>query len=258
MLPLMSFALQGIPRVTYQVIYGILGTIKMNSMKIFLDTADTEVIKKHFATGLIDGVTTNPTLIYKSGRHPYDVYRELAGIGITDISMEVVGDEEQMYHEAMLLHAEFKDVCTVKLPCTPEGLNVCRRLSEIGIRTNVTLIFSAAQAILAAKAGATYVSPFVGRCDDNSVAGVEVIRSISGVYCAQGVKTQILSASIRDVYKVTRSFYNGAHIVTMPPKIFEKMYNHVLTDAGLAQFDKDWSAVQKTIDDSLGYDTYSK
>ena len=109
---------------------------------------------------------------------------------------------------------------------------------------NVTLIFSAAQAILAAKSGATYVSPFIGRCDDNSVAGLEVVRSIAEVYARQHVRTKVLAASLRDVYKVTRSFYNGADIVTMPPKIFEKMYDHVLTREGLAQFDKDWAEFQ--------------
>ena len=124
-------------------------------MKIFLDSADVDAITSRFATGLVDGVTTNPTLIRKSGKDPHDVYRELVKLGVTDISMEVVGNAEEMYHEAMLLHTEYKEVCTVKLPCTKEGLKVCRKLSDIGIRTNVTLIFSAAQAILAAKAGAT-------------------------------------------------------------------------------------------------------
>ena len=213
-------------------------------MKIFLDTADTEIIRNHFATGLIDGVTTNPTLIMKSGRKPDDVYREIKAIGLQDISMEVVGTDFQMMSEGRRLFEEFGEVATIKVPCTKEGLFACKVLSEEGIRVNVTLIFSAAQAILSAKAGATYVSPFVGRCDDNSVAGTEVVRSISGVYCQQGIRTKVLAASIRDVYKVTRSFYNGAHVVTMPPSVFEKMYNHVLTDAGLAQFDKDWAEVE--------------
>jgi len=213
-------------------------------MKIFLDTAETEVIRNHFATGLIDGVTTNPTLIMKSGRKPDDVYQEIKDIGLQDISMEVVGTDFQMMSEGRRLFEKFGEVATIKVPCTKEGLFACKVLSEEGIRVNVTLIFSAAQAILSAKAGAAYVSPFVGRCDDNSVAGTEVVRSISGVYCQQGIRTKVLAASIRDVYKVTRSFYNGAHVVTMPPSIFEKMYNHVLTDAGLAQFDKDWAEVQ--------------
>jgi transaldolase len=219
--------------------------LKNIAMKIFLDTADTEVIRKHFATGLIDGVTTNPTLIMKSGRNPEEVYQEIKDIGVSDISMEVVGGFAAMLDEGLRLSQKFGDVCTVKVPCTPDGLLACKKLSDLGIRVNVTLIFSAAQAILAAKAGAAYVSPFVGRCDDNSVAGVEVVRSIAGVYQSQGVATEILSASIRDVYKVTRSFYNGASIVTMPPVVFEKMYSHVLTREGLAIFDKDWAAVNR-------------
>ena len=216
----------------------------MSVMKLFLDTAEVSEVHKHFATGLIDGVTTNPTLIRKSGRKPQDVYRELKLLGVKDISMEIVGDAPFIVSEAHKLQEEFGDVTTIKVPCSPQGLLACKELSRELIRTNVTLIFSAAQAILAAKSGATYVSPFVGRCDDNSVAGLEVIRSIAELYGRQGVRTQILSASIRDVYKVTRSFYNGAHIVTMPPKIFEKMYDHVLTREGLKQFDIDWAEYQ--------------
>ena len=209
-------------------------------MRIFLDTADVDDVAVRFATGLIDGVTTNPSLIRKSGKNPVDVYKELRDIGILDISMEVVGDVGTMYHEAVKLHREFSDVATIKLPCTKDGLQVCHSISEQGIRTNITLIFSAAQAILAAKAGATYVSPFVGRCDDNSVAGVEVVRSIAEVYRVHNVQTKILAASIRDVYKVTRSFYNGADIVTMPVSVFDKMYDHVLTREGLDIFQKDY------------------
>ena len=213
-------------------------------MKIFLDTADVPTILKHFETGLIDGVTTNPSLIKKSGRDPEDVYRELAMAGIPDISMEVV---EDMIFEGRRLSGEFGDVCTIKVPCTPEGLKACKELSNDGVRVNVTLIFNAAQAILSAKAGAAYVSPFIGRLDDNSVAGLEVIRSISEVFRVQNVKTEILAASIRDVYKVSRSFWNGASIVTMPPKIFEGMYNHILTDKGLEIFDKDYQETKKSV-----------
>ena len=213
-------------------------------MQIFLDTADTDVIRKHFETGLVDGITTNPTLIMKSGRNPEDVYQEIADIGVKDISMEVVGDADQMAAEGLRLAEKFGDVATIKLPMTDDGLRVCKLLSSKGIRTNVTLIFCAAQGILAAKAGATYVSPFVGRLDDQSVAGLEVVRSITGLYQIHGIRTQVLSASIRSVQRVVRSFYNGARVVTMPPKIFEQMYDHILTDKGLEIFDNDWKSVE--------------
>ena len=131
---------------------------------------------------------------------------------------------------------------TIKLPCTIEGHKACKVLNKAGVKTNVTLIFSAAQAVLAAKAGATYVSPFVGRLDDQSVAGLEVVRSITELYCRWGVRTQVLSASIRSVQRAVRSWYNGAEVVTMPPKIFWQMYNHILTEDGLDRFQKDWDA----------------
>ena len=213
-------------------------------MRIFLDTADTEVIRKYFSTGLVDGVTTNPSLILKSGRNPEDVYQEIKDIGVQDISMEVMGSDLDMYDEGIRLYEKFGSVCTVKVPCTREGLIVCKRLSEQGIKVNVTLIFCASQAVLAAKAGATYVSPFVGRLDDQSVAGLEVVRSISELYRIHGVRTQILSASIRSVQRAVRSWYNGAQICTMPPKVFDQMYDHILTDKGLEIFDKDWAAVK--------------
>ncbi len=216
-----------------------------NYMKIFLDTADTEVINEYFKTGLVDGVTTNPTLIMKAGKNPDDVYQEIKDIGVKDISMEVVGDEGEMYREAKRLYEKFGDVCTVKVPCTREGLAVCKSLSDQNIRVNVTLIFCAAQAILAAKAGAEYVSPFVGRLDDQSVAGLEVVRSITGLYQIHGVRTQVLSASIRSVQRAVRSWYNGARVVTMPPKVFDQMYDHILTDKGLEIFDNDWKSVQQ-------------
>ena len=209
-------------------------------MKLFIDSADVKEIYQCLETGFISGVTTNPTLIKRSGRKPDDVYRELITLGVEDLSMEVVGNQDEMMTEASRLIDQFgNSVSTIKVPCTPDGLQVCRYLSLQGIKVNVTLIFSAAQAILAAKAGARYSSVFVGRCDDNSVAGLEVVRSVTELYARQGVRTQVISASIRDVYKVTRSFYNGANIVTMPPTIFHKMYNHVLTDAGMAQFNID-------------------
>ena len=212
-------------------------------MKLFLDTADTGAIKDGFDTGLIDGITTNPTLIMKSGRNPEDVYQELIDLGIPDISMEVVGNDEIMIAEGLRLAEKFGKQSTIKVPCTPEGLWVCKQLSKNLIKVNVTLIFSPSQAILAAKAGATYVSPFVGRLDDNSIAGLELIKDIDEVYRVQAVhKTRILSASIRYVNSVSQSFANGADVVTMPPSVFDKMYNHVLTDKGLEIFDADHKA----------------
>ena len=203
------------------------------------------MIRKYNDTGLIDGITTNPTLIMKSGRKPDDVYQEIKDMGINDISMEVVGNADEMIAEGRRLFETFGFPCTVKVPMTRDGLEACRQLSYNNIRVNVTLIFSAAQAILAARAGAYYVSPFVGRLDDQSVAGLEVVRSISELYRIQGAPTQVLSASIRSVQRVVRSYYNGASVVTMPPKIFDQMYDHILTDKGLEIFDKDWSEVQK-------------
>ena len=214
-------------------------------MKIFLDTADTELIRKYKDTGLIDGVTTNPTLIMKSGRKPDDVYQEIKDMGIWDISMEVVGTADEMIEEGRRLVGVFGFPATIKVPMTREGIEACRRLSEDNIRVNVTLIFSAAQAIIAARAGAYYVSPFVGRLDDQSVAGLEVVRSIAELYRIQGAPTQVLAASIRSVQRVVRSFYNGASVVTMPPQILEQMYDHILTDMGMAIFDNDWASVKK-------------
>ena len=212
-------------------------------MKIFLDTADTSVIKKHFATGLIDGVTTNPTLIKKSGRDPVEVYQEIKDIGVKDISMEVVGGFQEMVKEGKRLYDMFGDVCTVKVPCTSEGLFVCHELSKLNIRVNVTLIFSQTQAILSSKAGATYVSPFVGRVDDNSFGGICLVKDIVKVFKEHFVTTEVLAASVRNVRDVGRLFEHGAEIVTMPPGVFEKMYNHILTDKGLELFEADWNSV---------------
>ena len=219
------------------------------SMKIFLDTADTVVIGKHFYSGLVDGVTTNPTLIRKSGRDPEVVYQEIKDIGIQDISMEVVGDKLNMISEGRRLFKKYGKVATIKVPCTKHGLGACLALSKEHIKVNVTLIFSPAQAILAAKAGAAYVSPFVGRVDDNSFGGLCLVKDIANVYAKQRVfDTQILAASLRGVRDVSRAFEYGAHIVTMPPNVFEGMYKHVLTDAGLKQFDKDYEVSSKLLE----------
>ena len=218
-------------------------------MKLFLDTADTQVIKEGFATGLIDGVTTNPSLIFKNGGDPEYVYQTLIDLGVPDISMEVVGTGEEMVAEGRRLAEKFgKDQTTIKVPCTRGGLAACRVLSRDLIKVNVTLIFSPVQAILAAKAGAKYVSPFVGRVDDNSYGGLCLIKDIANVYSKQNWKTtEILGASIRNVRDVGRAFEYGANICTIPPGVFDKMYKHVLTDAGLDQFDKDWAGVQENI-----------
>ena len=224
-------------------------------MKIFLDTADVETISNHFKTGLIDGITTNPTLIMKSHRKPDDVYEELVSLGLRDISMEVVGTEDEMLKDAYRLVNKFNDLTTIKVPCTRDGLVVCRQLSKQGVRVNVTLIFSVSQAILSAKAGATYLSPFVGRVDDQRFGGCNLIKRIAevipktipinGGYSEPPHRVpEILSASIRSVGDVEHSFAQGADICTMPPKIFEGMYNHILTDKGLELFDIDY---QKTL-----------
>ncbi len=214
-------------------------------MKIFLDTAETDVVRKHFKTGLIDGLTTNPTLIRKSGRNHEEVYQEFKDIGLTDISMEVMGDASNMISEGKRLYKKYGKVATIKVPCTPNGLVACKELSDDGIRVNVTLIFSASQAILAAKAGATYISPFVGRVEDNSFDGVAVVREIASLYAKQNIKTEVLAASLRDVHSVARCYEDGANIVTMPPAVFEGMYKHILTDKGLDLFDKDYAASVK-------------
>ena len=187
-------------------------------MKIFLDTADVSLIEQYYGTGLIDGVTTNPTLIKKSGYDPEEVYRKIALIGVDDISMEIVTDDSyEFLKEGRRLKEKFGEITTIKVPCTPEGLKGCKLLSKEGIRVNVTLIFSAAQAVLASKAGAAYVSPFVGRVDDNSFNGLNLIKEIADIYETQSklynfVDTEILSASIRDVGSVSKSFENGAGI----------------------------------------------
>ena len=217
-------------------------------MQIFLDTADTQVIQHGYNTGLVDGITTNPTLIMKSGRNPEIVYQELIDMRFTDVSMEVVGNRKEMYEEGNRLANKFGKSATIKVPCTPDGLAVCKELSRKLIKVNVTLIFSPSQAILSAKAGAKYVSPFVGRVDDNSFGGLCLIKDIANTYAKQNwKKTEILGASIRGVRDVSRAFEYGAHICTIPPKVFEGMYNHILTDKGLQLFESDWRAVNDNI-----------
>ena len=206
-------------------------------MKLFLDTADVKSVKARLSTGLISGITTNPTLIRKSGKDIQEVYWELVKLGIDDISMEVVGDsEEDLFSRAMGHVKSYGSHVTIKLPCSVDGLKVCKRLSDLNIRTNVTLIFSPAQAILASLAGATYISPFIGRMDDNSLDGMKLINDIKNTLKTD---TKILAASIRDPQSVGAAFALGADICTVPTDVFDKMYNHVLTDKGIAQFNKD-------------------
>ena len=212
-------------------------------MKIFLDTAEVDLIKSRWSTGLIDGVTTNPTLIRKSGRKQEEVYQEIKDVGLQDISMEVIGNAENMISEGKRLHKKFGKCATIKVPCTSDGLKACAHLARDGIRVNVTLIFSVAQSILAAKAGAAYVSPFVGRVDDNSFDGVQLVKDISSLYKEQLARTQVLAASLRDVRSVSDCFIGGTDIVTMPVAVFDKMYNHILTDKGLDLFQADWESV---------------
>ena len=206
-------------------------------MKLFLDTADVKAVESRFSTGLISGITTNPTLIRKAGKNPQHVYKALIDLGINDISMEVVGEsEEELFRNAIGHVKTYADKATIKLPCSVDGLKVCKRLSMVNVRTNVTLVFSPAQAILASLAGATYISPFIGRMDDNSLDGMKLINDISNTI-AHG--TQILAASIREPQSVGAAFALGADICTVPTDVFDKMYNHVLTDKGIAQFNKD-------------------
>ena len=218
-------------------------------MKIFLDTADVSMIGPAYKTGLIDGVTTNPTLILKSGRQLIDVAQEISSTftELESISCEVVADDsEEMLSQAQQYYSIAPHI-TIKVPCTVEGLKACKFLSEKGIKTNVTLVFSVAQAILAGKAGATYISPFIGRWEDNSVDGLELIKNIRIAFdnsCWwKNITPRILGASIRDVRQVEKCALFGADVVTIPPVVFWSMYKNVMTEKGLDQFQKDWESV---------------
>ena len=214
-------------------------------MKIFLDTADVSMIGPAYDTGLLDGVTTNPSLILKSGRQLQEVIEEISTTfsNLESISAEVVADTaEEMLSQAQQYYS-ISPAITIKVPCTVEGLKACKFLSDKGIQTNVTLVFSVAQAILASKAGATFISPFVGRWMDNSIDGIELIKNIRKVFDHSGTSTQILAASLRDVRQVEQSFLNGADVVTIPPIVFWAMYKNIMTDKGLELFQKDWESV---------------
>ena len=212
-------------------------------MKLFLDTAIVSDIEERLPTGLIQGITTNPTLIKKSGRDPWTVYRDIIELGVDDLSIEVYGESyDELLTNSLNVNENYGNVATVKLPCTIDGLKVCRYLRNIDIRVNMTLVFSVSQAILCGLAGATYISPFIGRMDDNSLDGMRLINDISSVFKKQFINTMILAASVRDVQSVGVAFGLGADICTVPPKVFDGMASHVLTDKGLEQFNRDFLA----------------
>jgi len=217
-------------------------------MKFFVDTADTAEIKSLAASGLLDGVTTNPSLIAKSGRKILDVVAEICALVEGPVSAEVAAtDYDGMMREASVLRKIATNV-TVKLPLTPDGLRACKALTGEGVKTNVTLCFSAAQALLAAKAGATFVSPFVGRLDDIGQDGMELIADIVTIFNNyEALKTEVLVASIRHPIHVVQSAKVGAHVATLPPNVLRMLYGHPLTDKGLAAFLSDWAKTGQTI-----------
>lgn len=216
-------------------------------MQLFLDTTDTALLRELAATGLVDGVTTNPTLIAKSGRPMAEVIAEICDIVEGPVSAEAVAtDAETMIREGEKLAAIAENV-VVKLPLTFEGLKAARVFADAGVKTNVTLCFSATQALLAAKAGATFVSPFIGRLDDYGFDGMELIREIRGIYDNYGFDTEILAASIRNPAHVKDAALSGADAATIPPAVFTDLVKHPLTDKGLEQFLADWAKTGQSI-----------
>lgn len=216
-------------------------------MKFFADTADVAEIRELAEEGLLDGVTTNPTLVHKAGRDFLDVVREIAGVVQGPVSAEVVAlDYDGMMREADVLRKIASNIA-VKVPMTPAGLKACRALTRNGAMVNVTLCFSAAQALLAAKAGATFVSPFVGRHDDVAFDGMQLIADIRLIYDHYEFPTQILVASVRHPMHVVEAAKIGADVMTAPPKIIWQLFKHPLTDAGIASFLKDWEATGQKI-----------
>jgi transaldolase len=214
------------------------------TMKFFLDTAQTNELRQAVASGLVDGVTTNPSLIAQSGRPLKEVISEITEIVEGPISVEVIATEaEAMYHEGKGYAAMHKNI-VVKLPLTEAGLAATKRLSQEKIPVNVTLCFSANQALLAAKAGATYISPFVGRLDDVGQDGMLLIKDIVQIYKNYGFKTQVLAASLRHPLHVHQSALAGAHVGTLPFKVFQQLFKHPLTDIGLEKFLADWKKSQ--------------
>ncbi|MBN8530255.1 MAG: fructose-6-phosphate aldolase [Alphaproteobacteria bacterium] len=217
-------------------------------MKFFVDTADVNEIRELAASGMLDGVTTNPTLVAKSGRDFLEVIAEICKIVPGPVSAEVVATEAAaMIAEGKKLRKIAENV-TVKLPLTPEGLKACKALTSEGIMVNVTLCFSAAQAILAAKAGATFVSPFVGRLDDVGQDGMGLIADICQIYNQyDAFRTEVLVASVRHPMHVVDAAKMGAHVATLPPSVIRQLFQHPLTDKGLAQFLKDWEKTGQKI-----------
>ena len=216
-------------------------------MKFFADTADIADIRALADSGLLDGVTTNPSLIHKSGRDFIEVVREIAGICPGPISAEVVAlDHAEMMREAEVLR-KIADNVAIKVPLTPDGLKTCKALSDDGTMVNVTLCFSANQALLAAKAGASFISPFVGRHDDVGYPGLELIADIRLIYDNYDFATEILVASVRNSIHILDAAKLGADVMTAPPAVIWQMFKHPLTDAGLAAFLKDWEATGQKI-----------
>lgn len=216
-------------------------------MKFFVDTADTAEIADLAATGLLDGVTTNPTLIAKAGKDFIEVTREICGLVDGPVSAEVVAlDHATMMREAEVLRKIADNVC-IKVPLTIDGLKTCKALTSEGTQVNVTLCFSANQALLAAKAGATFISPFVGRHDDNGFDGMDLIRDIRLIYDNYAFETQILVASIRHGVHVLESARIGADVITAPPAVIKGLFKHVLTDKGIEGFLADWAKTGQNI-----------
>jgi transaldolase len=211
-------------------------------MQIFLDTADINAIEERYDSGIVAGVTTNPTLVANQGINYLELIQDIAEAfpEMESISAEVKGDTAAEMIDDAAKYRDISEAVTIKLPMTKEGIKACKYFSDVGVKTNVTLCFSVAQAAMAGMAGATYISPFVGRLNDNSFSGVELVRGIADLYCTQAIKTKVLAASLRDVHHVSRCFLYGAKVCTLPVKIFDKMYDHVLTREGLDIFDKDF------------------
>ncbi len=213
-------------------------------MKIFLDTANIEQIRTAAECGCVDGVTTNPTLVSREQGKFEDIVREICEIVQGPVSAEVVSpDADGMVEEAKKL-AKIHEWVVVKIPMTLEGVKALHRLKELGIKTNCTLVFSANQALLAAKAGATYVSPFVGRLDDAGHIGMDLVREILAIYENYGFETEVIVASVRHSLHVVESAVAGAHVITLPYSVFDKMFKHALTDVGIQKFLADWEKVK--------------